>query len=164
MKDKHTVKFGFQYYKGHYRRLDCNNCPGTVNFSPNATGNPGVSGQTGANYAAFLLGLANGGSFNYSADIDFFFPYYAWFVQDDVKVNRKLTFSLGLRYEMPVFEAGSRFQNSNFCPSCLNPAAGNLARRDDLCRNAVRAAADLDRFGRYAYERLRSARGFCLIR
>jgi hypothetical protein len=123
---KHNLKFGFQYYKGHYRRLDCNNCPGTVNFSANATGNPGVSGQTGSNYAAFLLGLANGGSFNYSADIDFFFPYYAWFVQDDFKVNNKLTLNIGLRYEVPIPKQETRFQNSNFCPACPNPAAGGI--------------------------------------
>lgn len=123
---KQNIKFGFQFYKGRYRRLDCNNCAGTVNFSPGTTGNPGVSGQTGSNYAAFLLGLANGGSFNYSADIDFYFPYYAWFIQDDIKVNRKLTVNIGLRYEVPVPKEEEHHKNSNFCPSCPNPAAGGL--------------------------------------
>lgn len=146
VKGKHSLKFGFQYYKGHYRRIDCNNCPGTVGFSPGATGNPAVSGQTGSNYAAFLLGLASGGSFNYSADIDYFFPYYAWFLQDDFKVSSRLTVSMGLRYEIPVPKQEARFQNSNFCPGCPNPAVGNLPGAMIFAGDGP-GRSGLDRFG-----------------
>src|SRR5262245_55253223 len=40
---KHNLKFGFEYIKGWYRRIDCNNCQGQIGFSQDATGIPGVS-------------------------------------------------------------------------------------------------------------------------
>jgi hypothetical protein len=126
LKGRHSVKFGFQYLKANYRRFDCNWCSGQVGFSAAATGNPGVSSRTGSNYAAFLLGLASGGNFNYSADIEFQFPYYAWYVQDDFKITNKLTLNLGLRYDLSFPKQEKDFKNSNFNPSIPNPGAGGL--------------------------------------
>ncbi len=126
IKGKHNVKFGFEFLKGWYRRIDCNNCQGQIGFSQDATGNPGVSGRTGSGYAAFLLGLPSGGNFNYSGDIEFFFPYYAWFVQDDFKITSKLTLNLGLRYDLSIPKEETNLKNSNFNPTLPNPRAGGL--------------------------------------
>ena len=126
LKGKHTFKFGFQYLLANYRRQDCNWCSGQVGFSPVATGNPGVSTRTGSSYAAFLLGLAGGGNFNYGADIEFRFPYYAAYIQDDWKVTNKLTLNLGLRYDLAFPKEEANHQNSNFNPSLPNPGAGGL--------------------------------------
>jgi len=126
IKGRHNVKFGFEYLKAWYRRIDCNTCTGAVNFAASATGNPGVSGQTGSGWASFLLGLSSGGNFRYPADIEFKFPYYAWYVQDDFKVTRRLTLNIGLRYDLSIPKEESRHQNSNFNPLLPNPAAGGL--------------------------------------
>lgn len=125
IKGKQTIKFGFNYLRGIYRRLDFNGAYGTASFSTAGTGNPNIA-TSGSEFASFLLGVASGGGFRYPSDTSFFWPYYAWYVQDDYKVSKKLTVNLGLRYEIPVPKQERHLHNSNFCPTCLNPAAGNL--------------------------------------
>ena len=126
VRGRHVVKFGFDYIKVLYRRLDCNDCPGQIFFAQNATGNPGVSGRTGGMDAAFLLGLASFGQTAYGGDFTYFFPYYAWYVQDDFKVTSKLTLNLGLRYDLPISKQEKNLKNSNLNLSLPNPAAGGL--------------------------------------
>src|SRR2546425_9235480 len=43
LKGKHNFKFGMEYLKGIYRRLDYNGAYGTVSFSSAGTGNPNVA-------------------------------------------------------------------------------------------------------------------------
>lgn len=126
LRGRHSMKIGFQFARVNYRRLDCNSCVGQVNTSAASTGNPGVSGTTGSGYAAFLLGLSSGGVFNYGADIDFIYKYYAWYFQDDIKINNRLTLNVGLRYDLSLPRMEADRQNSNFNPSLPNPGAGGL--------------------------------------
>ncbi len=124
LKGRHNFKIGMEWASVSYARLDCNNCVGTIGFSNSSTGNPSVSGTTGINYASFLLGLGSSASFNYSANIDMIFNYFAWYIQDDFKVNRKLTLNLGLRYDLPFARYEADNQLSNFNPSIPNAGAG----------------------------------------
>ena len=125
LKGRHSVKFGMEYLKGIYRRLDYNGAFGTVGFSGAGTGNPNVA-NSGSDWASFLLGVASGGGFRFPSDTAFYWPYYAWFLQDDIKVSKRLTVNIGLRYEIPVPKEERHHHNSNFCPTCPNAAAGGL--------------------------------------
>ena len=82
------------------------------------------SPRPGSDFASFVLGVASGGGFRYPSDTTFQWPYYAWFIQDDFKVNNKLTINIGLRYELPIPKKERNLHNSNFCPTCPNAAAG----------------------------------------
>ncbi|MCU1326031.1 MAG: hypothetical protein JWN34_1401, partial [Bryobacterales bacterium] len=123
VKGRHNLKFGFSYMDLSYRRVDCNNCAGSLSYSATATGNPTVSGQNGIAYAAFLLGLPSGGSFNFGADIDFRYKYYAGYIQDDFKLTSKLSINAGLRYDLSRPRREAKLQNSNFNPTIPNPSA-----------------------------------------
>ena len=126
IKGRHTVKYGFDYLRMNYARSDCNGCGGEIGFNSTATSNPSVNGTTGADLASFLLGTANSGLFNFNGNINDVYPYYAWYVQDDIKVSQKLTINVGLRYDLPLARREPHAQNSNFDPLIPNPNAGNL--------------------------------------
>ena len=121
IKGKHSVKFGFEFARPDYRRVDWNYAVGRASFSAAATANPGVSGQNGSQWASSLLGLSSGGTFWYSSDLDFVMPYYAWYVQDDFKVSRKLTLNLGLRYELPFAKHEVQNRTSSLNMTLPNP-------------------------------------------
>ena len=125
LKGRHSMKFGFEFMRINYRRLDCNSCVGVVTTSNASTANPTVA-NSGINYASFLLGLANSANFSFGADINFIFRYYAAYYQDDIKINNKLTVNVGMRYDLPFPRLEERRQNSNFNPSIPNPAAGGI--------------------------------------
>ena len=125
LKGRHSMKFGFEFMRINYRRIDCNSCVGVVTTSNASTANPTVA-NSGINYASFLLGLANSANFSFGADINFIFRYYAWYYQDDIKINNKLTLNVGLRYDLPFPRLEEHRQNSNFNPSIPNPGAGGI--------------------------------------
>ncbi len=137
IKGSHNLKFGFNFIRQDYRRIDCNTCMGEANFSRGTTGLPGAPGQTGASYAAFLLGMADNGRYNFSGDFNYGQPYYAWYLQDDYKVTRKLTLNIGLRYELPFPKAERDGKQSNLCRHCSNPAAGGILGALEFAGNGV---------------------------
>jgi hypothetical protein len=79
------------------------------NFTADNTANTFQSPNTklsGNAYATFLLGVIGSDSqAQYTPLQEAGFNYYSGYIQDDFKVNRKLTLNLGLRYE---YESGPR--------------------------------------------------------
>jgi len=106
IRGKHTLKFGFEYLKSQSNDVTTNRDTGSFNFSEGETGLPGFSVQsdstgTGLGMASFLLGWVHGGGASVYASGNYERSgYYAGYVQDDFKWSRKLTFNLGLRYDL----------------------------------------------------------------
>jgi Carboxypeptidase regulatory-like domain len=123
---KHNYKFGFEFLRADYARTNCNQCTGEADFSDNTTGVPGSSTTTGASFASFLLGLPSNGGYVLPGTFSFGEPYYAFFAQDDWKVNRKLTINAGLRFELPYPKTEAQSRVSNLCLYCPNPSAGGI--------------------------------------
>ena len=96
---KHTLRFGFEYNRQNYNQVGNQFSRGQFSFQPNVTQSASRTG--GYAFAEFLLGnlyqstiavaIANG---RFQRNV-----YHA-FVDDTWKLTSKLTFSLGLRYEL----------------------------------------------------------------
>jgi len=105
----HTVKFGIEFHKENVDRNAARFARGQFNFSREFTANPADRARTGDGLAEFMLGLAASGTLSNENGESINANYLGTFVQDDWKVNRKLTLNLGLRYEIffaPTFPAG----------------------------------------------------------
>ncbi|MEO6725207.1 MAG: TonB-dependent receptor [Blastocatellia bacterium] len=101
----HSLKYGMEFRS--YRETDKffgNNQTGQFNFDSawvrGPLDNAAVPSQLGFSFAAFLLGLPTSGSISQPADYAEQSTTTGVFVQDDWKVNSKLTINVGLRYEV----------------------------------------------------------------
>lgn len=125
---RHTIKFGGMHQRSHYNGFGRQCIAGCASFSYINTGLAGVNDPTrgGASFASFLLGYASGGSIDTIRFISQQWPHYAGYIQDDFRVNTKLTINYGLRWEvqMPPVEGNDRW--SDFSPTRPNPRAGNI--------------------------------------
>ena len=101
--NRHNIRFGGETRKIRTDNLQPN--PGATlwRFQNLFTDQRGVS-NTGFDYASFLLGLP--AQMGYRIFPGFFksrTSVYAVFVQDDIRINRKLTVNLGLRWDAPLY-------------------------------------------------------------
>jgi hypothetical protein len=129
IKGRHTIKFGGMFQQGNYNGFGRQDVAGRANFSFIGTGLPGNTNaaQAGGNaFASFLLGWATDGGIDTVRYIGQQWQYFAGFVQDDFRVNRKLTLFYGLRWEttLPPKEENDRW--SDFSPTTPNPGAGGI--------------------------------------
>jgi hypothetical protein len=102
IRGRNTIKFG-----GEIRRLRIDNFqpnPFTARFTFRNIFTDQVGfAKTGIDYASFLLGLP--ANLNYNIYPSFIQPrtaVYALLVQDDIRLARKLTINLGLRWDAPL--------------------------------------------------------------
>jgi len=123
---KHTLKAGIDVRRIQYLVLDTGSIleeDFTAAWTQQVYNNAG-NGLGGDSYASMLLGYPNGGQSNYAAYPFFRQWYIAPFLQDDWRVNNRLTINMGLRYdinELPT-EKYNRL-DAAFNPNAPSPLA-----------------------------------------
>ncbi|HWB85349.1 MAG TPA: carboxypeptidase regulatory-like domain-containing protein [Bryobacteraceae bacterium] len=82
---------------------------------------------TGSSIASALLGDAASGEVDYIANPYYRWTYYAPWVQDDIKLTRRLTVNLGLRWDVlsPLTDSQNRL-NNGFFTDVVNPISSQI--------------------------------------
>ncbi|HWC99331.1 MAG TPA: carboxypeptidase regulatory-like domain-containing protein [Candidatus Sulfopaludibacter sp.] len=121
---KHSLKAGVDIRRIQYLVLDTGSIleeDFNSTWTQQVYNNAG-NGLGGDGYASFLLGYPSGGQSNYAA-----YPFYrqwyiAPYIQDDWKVNSRLTVNVGLRFDInaPITEKYNRLDYA-FDPNVANP-------------------------------------------
>jgi hypothetical protein len=129
---KHSLKFGGDFRVINVAGVGSGPTNGAYSFSSGFTNAENASGTailgTGAALASLLLGYPSAGSAVATDSFRNLEHYYAVFVQDDFRLNSKLTLNFGLRYE---YETGvsspNNSYNPGFCTTCANPLQTQVA-------------------------------------
>ena len=119
-KGSHAYKFGAEYRPIKFPFFQVPSPHGDLNFRRIDTSLPQPSGSnvnyttlTGDEYASMLIGWVNSGQVSSNNFISSQKSAWAFYAQDDYKINSKLTLNYGLRYELfsPIDEKFGRQSN-----------------------------------------------------
>jgi Carboxypeptidase regulatory-like domain len=120
----HTLKMGYELMRTRYNAVLPALPGGTYNFS--GTDAP-FTANTGNTFASFLLGTV--GSAVYSQNFASWLPrwwQHALYLQDDWKVTRSLSLSLGVRWNFETPYQTKYGQQSQFDPTAIDPLTGRM--------------------------------------
>ena len=121
---KHSWKVGFEGRAQRLNIFNLNAGSGTFSFTRGMTQGPDpnvVVQNAGVGFASFLLGAASSGQVNIASGHSLQNFYWAGYVQDDFRVNRRLTLNLGLRYDTETPFTEKRNQFHTFDPALESP-------------------------------------------
>ncbi len=126
MAGEHTFKAGFAFDRQQANGFGQQNIAGRANFSFLETAAPGTTSLTsGSSFASFLLGAADSGNTETIRYLQQVYPYYAFYFQDDWRINDRLVANYGVRYEFTRPPRAGGDQYSDFSPTTPNPAVNN---------------------------------------
>lgn len=119
---RHSLKFGTEIRKEQFTIFQISAPRGDMGFGPDFTDNPALpvnpdgSLTGGVDFASFLLGVPDFADIASLRNVDYHRNTFAFFAQDDIQVNSRLTLNLGLRYEVfkPVTEGRNELGTFDF--------------------------------------------------
>lgn len=132
LRGRHSLKFGYEYLRVNTQVQDTNPLMGIDTYTGQYSRPAGAGANNIYNLADFYFGLRSQYELANLTVAEMRQRFQYAYIQDDFKVNRKLTLNLGLRYEFgtPYYEKENRL--SNYDPatnSILLAQDGSLADR-----------------------------------
>jgi len=129
VRGRQTIKAGLDYRLTRYTQYRPSADRASLTFDQGFTRADYLTqdGVSGNGAASLLLGYAASGSAGFTANPFFQWIYTAPWVQDDIKVTRKLALNLGLRWDItsPVTERFNRL-NRDFFATQVNPISSRI--------------------------------------
>ena len=122
---KHLLRFGGNMIKwaGNFPVVT----NGQFTFNAGETGLPGAFlADTGNSYASFLLGGVDNSAVQGGQNQAGRSNVWGFFAQDEWRVNKRLTLTLGLRYDAQPFPLQDHDEISQWLDTLPNPGAGGL--------------------------------------
>lgn len=110
---RHTLKAGYEYQRINTDILDFNPQYGNDSYGGQFSRPDGVASNNLYNLSDFLFGARSSYQLNNNVILNYRQRMHFAYLQDDWKVNTKLTLNLGVRYEFatPQYEAKNRLAN-----------------------------------------------------
>ena len=137
---KHTFNIGWEIRRTYQDDNECQQCAGNFNFSNNETADPTNLSNTGNAFASYLLGTVDSAIRVGSQELRLRNFDFSSYIQDDIKLNPKLTVNVGVRWDImvPFTEANNNIVY--FDSTIPNPAAGGrlgAANKFGLCNGCT---------------------------
>ena len=132
VRGKHTVKTGLDFRVVRYARQVSAYAGAQLTFDRGFTRRDYLNQDalSGNSIASMMLGYASGGVIDNNVKPLWQWMYYAPWVQDDIRLSRKLTLNLGLRWDIntPPTERFDRM-NRGFLADQVNPISNRVDQR-----------------------------------
>ena len=152
VRGRHQMQFGFGYRRRTMDCLDSTLVGGSLSFSNLSTSQPNDEnfGNWGNTFASLMLGEVMSGIRAIPAPEQHFHDsMFSFYGQDSFKMTKRVTLSLGLRYELPNYAVEKNGTMSLFNLTKPNPGAGGLLGALDFYGNGEGRNGKFNLFGSY---------------
>ena len=134
----HSLRFGTEFRTTAINRITYGNLTPAYNFAQNwvVANDTAAASPMGQQLASFLYGLPTSGSVSRNDSSASISKMFAWYVQDDWKVSRKLTVNIGLRHELEFGET-ERYNRANAGFDFMTPNPTQAAAQANYALNPI---------------------------